>query len=86
MCVSLYVNILILITCVHAGAAYVFNSLGTFAVKLTAADGFNNDKFGWAVSISGDTVVVGAYGDDDKGFTSGGATTTTTMTTPSAVD
>ncbi|MBI4673665.1 MAG: FG-GAP repeat protein [Chloroflexi bacterium] len=32
--------------------------------KLVAADGAANDWFGSAVAISGDTVVVGAYGDD----------------------
>jgi hypothetical protein len=48
------------------GAAYVFardqggaNAWGQIA-KLTAADGAPMDWFGWSVSISGDTVVVGA--------------------------
>jgi len=34
--------------------------------KLTASDGAANDYFGYAVAISGDTVVVGAYGDDSS--------------------
>ncbi|MGA2616656.1 MAG: IPT/TIG domain-containing protein, partial [Thermoguttaceae bacterium] len=52
-----------------AGAAYVFTKPGagwaknmTQAAKLTAADGAELDFFGWSVSISGNTVVVGAVG------------------------
>jgi hypothetical protein len=41
--------------------------------KLTASDAVAGDYFGYSVSISGDTVVVGAYGDDDGGNTSGSA-------------
>jgi hypothetical protein len=37
------------------------------AAKLTASDGAANDVFGWAVAVSSDTIVVGAYGDDNKG-------------------
>jgi uncharacterized protein (DUF2345 family) len=54
----------------YKGAAYVFarnwggaDNWGQVK-KLTASDGVANDYFGWAVAISGDTVVVGAYGDD----------------------
>ncbi|MCP4535758.1 MAG: hypothetical protein GY832_01265, partial [Chloroflexi bacterium] len=32
--------------------------------KITAVDGAGNDTFGYAVSINGDTAVVGAEGDD----------------------
>lgn len=35
--------------------------------KLTASDGTTNDAFGWSVAVSGDIVVVGATGDDNKG-------------------
>jgi hypothetical protein len=60
------------------GSAYVFErNLGGAdnwgeVRKLTAFDGVAEDYFGFAVSISGDTVVVGAWGDDmgiyvDKG-------------------
>lgn len=38
---------------------------------LAASDGANGDSFGDAVDVSGDTVVVGAYGDDDLGAQSG---------------
>jgi hypothetical protein len=50
-----------------AGAAYVFTRSGgawSQQTKLTASDGAANDYFGKALSLSGDTVVVGAYGDD----------------------
>ncbi len=36
----------------------------TQPVKLTAADGAAGDRFGDGISISGDTAVVGAWGDD----------------------
>ena len=41
--------------------------------KLTASDGEAYDFFGKSVSISGDTIVVGAYGDDDNGICTGSA-------------
>ena len=37
------------------------------------SDGANSDFFGYAVSISGDTILVGAFADDDKGKDSGSA-------------
>ncbi|MDC0325232.1 DUF5050 domain-containing protein [bacterium] len=48
----------------NAGTAYVYVREGTSWVeqaKLTASDKAAGDHFGWAVSISGDTVVVGAH-------------------------
>ncbi len=59
-----------------SGAAYVFTRIGsawTQQVKLTATDGATNDWFGISVSVSGDHVVVGAYGNDDAGADSGSA-------------
>lgn len=41
--------------------------------KLTASDGFNDDYFGASVDISGDHVIVGSWGDDDLGTSSGSA-------------
>ena len=41
--------------------------------KLTAGDGAANDWFGNSVSIDGNTMVIGAYGDDDMGSSSGSA-------------
>ncbi len=61
------------------GAAYVFKKPETGwtdmteTTKLTASDGAKNDYFGLSVSISGDIVVVGAYGNDENGSASGAA-------------
>lgn len=60
----------------NAGSVYVFSrSGGTWKqeTKLTASDGAANDSFGYAVGISSDTVIVGAYLDDDDGDRSGSA-------------
>ena len=52
------------------GAAYVFTrpdggwTSTTTAAKLTASDGEEDDRFGHSVAVVGDTLVVGAYGDD----------------------
>ncbi|HNG34785.1 MAG TPA: putative Ig domain-containing protein, partial [Blastocatellia bacterium] len=46
------------------GAVYVFTRSGTIWVqqpKLTADNGGASDHFGWAVALSGDTLVAGAY-------------------------
>ncbi|REJ76430.1 MAG: hypothetical protein DWQ47_12560 [Acidobacteria bacterium] len=45
----------------------------TEASKLTASDTAAGDQFGWAVSVNGDSAVVGAWGDDDAGGSSGSA-------------
>jgi uncharacterized repeat protein (TIGR01451 family) len=52
---------------VDQGSAYVFVRSGTTWTeqqKLTALDGAATDRFGYSVSISGDTAVIGAYWDD----------------------
>ncbi len=54
-----------------AGAAYVFTKdplTGVWSepVKLIASDGVANDWFGHSVAVDGDTIVVGARGDDGK--------------------
>jgi hypothetical protein len=49
-----------------SGSAYVFRYNGTTWVeeaKLTASDGATNHSFGISAAVSGDTAVVGAYGD-----------------------
>ncbi|MFO0701523.1 MAG: FG-GAP repeat protein [Nitrospira sp.] len=63
-----------------SGAAYVFVKLAggwtgtlTQSAKLLAADGAASDLFGSSVAIAGDTVVVGARLDDNKGVNSGAA-------------
>jgi len=63
-------------TGVSSGSAYVFMRAGTAwsqQAKLTAADGAEDDYFGYSVSLAGDTVLVGAYGDNDNGSDSGSA-------------
>ncbi|HYL06525.1 MAG TPA: FG-GAP repeat protein, partial [Thermoanaerobaculia bacterium] len=58
------------------GSAYVFVRSGTSwseQQKLTPAEGAAGDAFGASVSISGDSIVVGAPFDDDAGNTSGSA-------------
>ena len=63
----------------NSGSAYVFVKPGsgwadmTQTVKLIAGDGAAVDRFGWSVAISGDTIVVGAYLDDDIVANSGSA-------------
>ena len=51
----------------NQGSAYVFVRSGTSwsqQAQLTAADGATSDIFGWSVAISGNTVAVGAPGND----------------------
>jgi FG-GAP repeat len=59
-----------------SGSAYVFTRSGTTWTeeqKLTAGDAATRDFFGRSVAVNGDTVVVGATGDDDGGQSSGSA-------------
>lgn len=60
----------------NKGEAYVYVRNGTAwaqQAKLTASDGAASDYFGKSVDISGNTVVISAYGDDDRGDGSGSA-------------
>ncbi len=58
----------------NSGAAYLFDTTtGVQLHKLLPDDGFANDYFGVAVAINGATAIVGAYGDDDNGTSSGAA-------------
>lgn len=57
-----------------SGAAYLYDvTNGTELAKLTASDAEQFDGFGSAVGISGNTAIVGAFGDDDLGISSGSA-------------
>ena len=59
-----------------SGSAHVFARSGSswsHEAKLTASDGAAEDLFGNSVSVSSDTVVVGAKWDDDNGSASGSA-------------
>ncbi|MDC3961738.1 hypothetical protein KEG38_48415 [Polyangium jinanense] len=60
----------------NSGAAYVFvrsSGVWTQQAKLVPSDGAAGDYFGHSVSLSGDTALVGADSDDDKGENSGSA-------------
>ena len=63
----------------NSGAAYVFTkpgnawATGTETAKLTASDGTSDDEFGISVAVSGNTIVIGAHLDGDKGDKSGSA-------------
>ena len=60
----------------YAGSAYVFVRSGTTWTeqqKLIASDAMTEDFFGSAVAVSGDTVMVGAPGDDHPGGTDAGS-------------
>jgi hypothetical protein len=63
----------------NSGAAYVFtrNEGGADtwgqAAKITATDSITYDQFGVSVAIYGDTILIGAYGDDDLGDNAGSA-------------
>jgi len=59
-----------------SGAAYVFQRTNTGWIQrdmLVPSDGRTGDRFGCAVSISGNYAIIGAYWDDDKGTSSGSA-------------
>lgn len=63
----------------RSGSAYLYRNLDTASgtvtqtAKLLASDSAEGDQFGTYVSLSGTTGLVGAYGDDDKGSSSGSA-------------
>lgn len=61
---------------VNSGCAYVFTRSGTTwtqEAKLFASDGATMDQFSCWLSLSGDTALIGAPNDDDKGVDSGSA-------------
>ena len=77
---------------IQTGAAYVFgrdvggaDNWGQVA-KLTSSDGARFDLFGESVSISGDTVIVGATSDDDGGDSSGSAYVFVSSSIPVDID
>lgn len=60
----------------NAGSAYVFvRNGGVWAeqVKLVASDADEGDGFGWPVAMSGQTVLIGAPGNNELGHLSGSA-------------
>ncbi|ETR69464.1 MAG: PKD domain-containing protein [Candidatus Magnetoglobus multicellularis str. Araruama] len=59
-----------------SGSVYIFRRDGDAwmeEAKLLASDGEAGDRFGASVSVSGDNITVGAYGDDENGYRSGSA-------------
>ena len=56
---------------VVTGSAYLFDTTGRFETKLLPLDGAHDDYFGFSVSISGNTIAIGAWLDDDNGDLSG---------------
>ncbi len=61
---------------INTGSVYVFTRNGTNwtqQAKLLASDGAEQDGFGYSVSLSGDTALIGAWHDDDKASDSGSA-------------
>jgi hypothetical protein len=61
---------------VDSGAAYIFTRIGTSWMqkeKLYATDSTIEDYFGWPVSLSGNTALIGAPCNDDNGNNSGSA-------------
>jgi hypothetical protein len=60
-----------------SGSAYVFQRQAdrswSQSAKLIPDDGVAGDAFGAAVALSGDTALIGAYGDGDNGANSGSA-------------
>ncbi|NPV02570.1 MAG: hypothetical protein HPY53_14440 [Brevinematales bacterium] len=59
----------------YSGSVYLFKKDGAIWItnKFTAPDGAPNDKFGFSLDLTpdGNTFIVGAIGDDDKGAESG---------------
>lgn len=61
-------------TALAAGSIYVFTRSGTTWTeqqKIQASDAAENDRFGASVGIDGDTIVVGAYYEDDTDSNAG---------------
>jgi len=59
-----------------AGSAYIFHFDDADWIqqpKLSASDRWTSDWFGYAAAISGDVALIGAYGNDDNGSSSGSA-------------
>jgi hypothetical protein len=61
----------------NAGAVFVFerqtNGFWLEVAKITASDAQNNDQFGRSVKLTGNRMIVGAWGDDDNGNAAGAA-------------
>jgi len=58
---------------VHESFSQVAGTIQSTQVKIVASDGVAEDVFGWSVAVGSGRIVVGAYGDDDAGSSSGSA-------------
>lgn len=59
-----------------SGSAYIYTLKAeewTLQQKLTATDAASGDQYGWSVALDGNSALIGARFDDDKGFNSGSA-------------
>ena len=57
----------------RSGSAYFYNEVGEFRTKVTAPDSNPSEFFGWSVTISDDSVLIGAPNDLVDGLYSGAA-------------
>lgn len=58
----------------ETGAVYLHDfedGIASFVEKITADDGAPNDRFGSSLAFDGETIVIGAYLDDDAGTDAG---------------
>ena len=63
------------------GSAYIFNAAtGLELTKFVASDASGSDRFGNSAAISGGTALVGAWMDDNSGFTNAGSAYTIDLT------
>ena len=56
-----------------SGSAYIYDLNGAQLAKIKASDAGAYDYFGYSVAVGSGRIVVGAYGDDDNGSSSGSA-------------
>jgi len=57
----------------NSGSAYIFDLDGNEIIKIVASDAAADDVFGNSVAVGSGRIVVGAYGNDDVGSSSGSA-------------
>ena len=57
----------------NSGSAYLFDITTDDFQKFLAPDGVSSDQFGFSVALDGNAALIGSYGDDDNGSSSGSA-------------
>ncbi len=63
-----FLSALILVAPIVLGPAHFASAISLLETPITANDAAAGDQFGFAVSVSGNTVIVGAPFDDDAGL------------------